>query len=237
MHIWHVLLLLESKFTHSISPLSLYIFQYSCGLNILFTYTFRDINTTTTTFRSPLSNMALLPPIASLKKQQSFVSVNDSMSSKPQTALSLLSARETQEMVNKEHSGLSLQMMSNANFKTPSNTGTTLMRPQTPQFVNMTEEQMKLMQRDIMDRDRQARSLAHAGMLAESVKAKYQEGNRTLEIPPYLTADADFGWSAMELVDHVDDLDVDFLNIFDPMQEVMTMTFDKNGWSGSSTSS
>lgn len=196
---------------------------------------FRDLSATTAGFRSPLSNMALLPPIASLKKQPSLLHGND-ITAKPQTALSLLLGPEKQESEGERQSGLSLQLMHSSSVKSPSNKGTTLMRPQTPQFVNMTEEQMRLMQRDIMDRDRQARSLAHAGMVAESVKARHQGGNGTLDIPSYLTADADFGWNAMDLADHLDDLDVDFVNIFDPLQEVMTLKMDKNGWTGSSTS-
>jgi hypothetical protein len=181
--------------------------------------------------------MTLLPPIASLKKQPSWIQAHDSNAARPQTALSLLLGPEKPDLEHERQSGLSLQMMYSSNTKTPSNNAaTTLMRPQTPQFVNMTEEQMRLMQRDIMDRDRQARSLAHAGMLAESVKARLQGGHGTLDVPSYLTADADFGWNVNDLADHLDDLDVDFVNIFDPMQEVMTLKMDKNGWTGSSTS-
>lgn len=112
---------------------------------------------------------------------------------------------------------------------------------------------------DLADRDRQASALAAAGMVAESVSFTSVESRTAalsiqgLQAPPTLaghvpappapgttattatttsTAELDsINWNLMDLGQmHLDDLDMDFAQLFDPDQEAANMQTEGSGW-------
>jgi len=121
---------------------------------------------------------------------------------------------------------------------------------------SMTSEQRLLIQEDLADRERQASSLAAAGMVAESVSFTRpvssshggQSGNHQplgLQAPPALgmaappantdtTTEMDgINWNLLDLGNTtLDDLDMDFATLFDPANEAanVNMQTQGNGW-------
>jgi len=107
---------------------------------------------------------------------------------------------------------------------------------------NMTVEQRTRRQADLLDRERQARALAAAGMVAESVnQASWQP---EAQAPPHSTAGASstteldaVNWNIMELGNmNLDDMDLDFAAMFDPANEAAHMQTEGSGWPSAATS-
>jgi hypothetical protein len=110
-------------------------------------------------------------------------------------------------------------------------------------------EQQRKIDEDLADRDRQASSLAAAGMVAESVRLAQPVGtapatNFGLQPPPQLvTAPVtqiqaseveSINWNMMELGSpRLDDLDLDFAALFDPIHEIERMRTEGSGWPSS----
>jgi hypothetical protein len=98
---------------------------------------------------------------------------------------------------------------------------------------------------DVEDRDSQARSLAAAGMVADRVGMSQPAA---LQPPPVLALktspsrsqppstneiDSNLNWNLMDSGMHLDDLDLDFATLFDPVHEQAHMQIvESNGWQG-----
>lgn len=129
-------------------------------------------------------------------------------------------------------------------------TGLGILRNSTPSqttahstaMAGMTPEQRLLVQEDLADRERQASSLAAAGMVAESVGSTrpHQQG---LQAPPALGMAAPppaagsemegINWNLMDLgTTTLDDLDMDFATLFDPANEAASVSMQAQGNSG-----
>lgn len=113
-------------------------------------------------------------------------------------------------------------------------------------MAGMTPEQRQLVQEDLADRERQASSLAAAGMVAESVshsrpRSLVGSGQpQGLQAPPQLgmappppagEQEMDgINWNMMDLgTTNLDDLDMDFATLFDPANEVATLNMQTQG--------
>jgi hypothetical protein len=110
-------------------------------------------------------------------------------------------------------------------------------------------EQQRKVNEDLADRERQASALAAAGMVAESVRLAQPVGtapatNFGLQPPPQLVmaplapiqaSEVDsINWSMMELGSpRLDDLDMDFAALFDPIHEIERMHTEGSGWPSS----
>ena len=120
------------------------------------------------------------------------------------------------------------------------------------QMATMTLEQQQMVQADLADRDRQASALAAAGMVAETVGYNQHVGNGIapppnglgLHAPPMLgsvvlpatpeptgTIDG-INWSMMDVGMALDDMEMDFANLFDPAHEEANMQMEGSGWPG-----
>lgn len=104
-------------------------------------------------------------------------------------------------------------------------------RPHPGAPEGLTTEQKHLMEQDMLDRERQASSLAAAGMVADQVKCQTPE-------PVIGAADYDIGLgdvgaplspSAME------EMETDFSRMFDPHYELQNMETEGSGWPTLST--
>lgn len=115
-------------------------------------------------------------------------------------------------------------------------------------------------QDDLYDRDRQASSLAAAGMVADSISlSRTTDSDRVhsstslasqgLEAPPQLAGHApppvtstyseldNINWNLMDLGQmHLDDMDMDFAKLFDPAQEAENMQTEGSGWPSAAAS-
>ena len=99
---------------------------------------------------------------------------------------------------------------------------------------------------EMRDRDRQASALAAAGMVAESVgvagKGQQQKSAQGLQPPPLLAAGGapltapsteldSINWNLMDIgAMHLDDMDLDFAQLFDPASELANMQTEGSGW-------
>ena len=104
--------------------------------------------------------------------------------------------------------------------------------------MNMSPEQ----QRDLADRERQAQSLAAAGMVAETVGRGSHAG--AMNGPPALptaTSDLSSGnvvggvldshnWGMPDTDATLEDMEMDFANLFDPAHEMESMQTEGSGW-------
>ena len=117
-------------------------------------------------------------------------------------------------------------------------------------MAGMTPEQRLLVQEDLADRERQASSLAAAGMVAESVGSTRPVGGvqmggnqpQGLHAPPALGmapppaegSEMDgINWNLMDLgTTTLDDLDMDFATLFDPANEAASVSMQTQGNSG-----
>jgi hypothetical protein len=120
------------------------------------------------------------------------------------------------------------------------------------QMASMTLEQQQMVQDDLADRERQASALAAAGMVAETVGYAHHVGNsiatppngQGLHAPPMLgsviqpanpeptgTIDG-INWSMMDVGMALDDMEMDFANLFDPAHEEASMQMEGSGWPG-----
>lgn len=113
-------------------------------------------------------------------------------------------------------------------------------------LASMSPEPQQPAPDDLVDRERQASSLAAAGMVAESVSMSQPFGVQSLglQAPPQLgsghymqdplptgTTNIDgTNWSLMDLETTIDDMEMDFAKLFDPALEATSMQTD--GWSG-----
>lgn len=146
----------------------------------------------------------------------------------------------------------------------PPQTGLGLLRntaapPQTAShssaMAGMTPEQRQLVQEDLADRERQASSLAAAGMVADSVSHTRPVGASSLgglgghgsnsqliglQAPPALGMAAPppagaqemdgINWNLMDLgTTNLDDLDMDFATLFDPANEAASVSMQTQG--------
>ncbi|GAX15802.1 hypothetical protein FisN_3Lh248 [Fistulifera solaris] len=93
---------------------------------------------------------------------------------------------------------------------------------------------------DLSERDRQASSLAAAGMVAESATVAGRLSQGLHPPPPLVSADApqtsatieldSINWSMMDAGANADDMDLDFAQLFDPANELENMYSEGNGW-------
>jgi hypothetical protein len=93
---------------------------------------------------------------------------------------------------------------------------------------------------DLSERDRQASSLAAAGMVAESATVAGRLSQGLHPPPPLVSADApqtpttieldSINWSMMDSGANADDMDLDFAQLFDPANELENMYSEGNGW-------
>lgn len=122
-------------------------------------------------------------------------------------------------------------------------------------LASMTAEQRQMVQDDLADRERQASSLAAAGMVAETVHPPQGVG---LMAPPMLappmmapplpagtttppTTMDGFNWSLQDELGGgggtMDDIEMDFAKLFDPAHEEANMqTGEGNGWPAATAS-
>jgi hypothetical protein len=98
--------------------------------------------------------------------------------------------------------------------------------------------------KDLAEREHQASALAAAGMVAESVRlAQPPPGTTNLGLhpPPQLVTASlapiqstevdNINWNIMDLGSpRLDDLDLDFASLFDPIHEIERMRMDGSGW-------
>lgn len=139
--------------------------------------------------------------------------------------------------------GLSVLMNNNNNLS-----GTNpppLALPSAAAYLN--PDQMRRQQEDLADRDRQASALAAAGMVAESVRVVSQPTTVGLHPPPQLatggsaaasasghpTNEIDsINWNMMDVsgAHHLDDMDLDFAQLFDPVNELANMHAEGGDW-------
>ena len=119
-------------------------------------------------------------------------------------------------------------------------------------MAGMTPEQRLLVQEDLADRERQASSLAAAGMVAESVSLTRPVSGTSLgghggssqplglQAPPALGMVAPppaagnemdgINWNLMDLGNtNLDDLDMDFATLFDPANEAASVSMQAQG--------
>jgi hypothetical protein len=106
------------------------------------------------------------------------------------------------------------------------------------QGLKMSQEQ----QRDLADRERQAKSLAAAGLVAETVGRS--QGNGHLQglhhPPPALAASGPTSprnavmdsthWGMPDVDDCLQDMEMDFAMLFDPAHELESMQIQGSGW-------
>lgn len=106
--------------------------------------------------------------------------------------------------------------------------------------MHMSPEQ----QQDLADRERQAKSLAAAGMVAETVGRGNHPG--ALYGPPSLASSGSapaaatgfYGimdsnnWGMPEIDASLEDMEMDFANLFDPAHEMESMQTEGSGWPG-----
>lgn len=96
----------------------------------------------------------------------------------------------------------------------------------------------------VADQEQQASSLAAAGMVAESVRLA--QPNAALQPPPQLATSGpahppaslkeidSINWNMMDTGAHnLDDMDLDFAQLFDPVNELANMHAEGNGWPAS----
>jgi hypothetical protein len=112
------------------------------------------------------------------------------------------------------------------------------------QMATMTLEQQQMAQADLADRESQASALAAAGMVAETVGYNQHVSNGGMAAPPNglgLHAPPMLGsvvqpatpepngtidginWSMMDVGMALDDMEMDFANLFDPAHEEANM--------------
>ena len=117
-------------------------------------------------------------------------------------------------------------------------------------MTGMTPEQRMLVQEDLADRERQASSLAAAGMVAESVSLTRPVASgpipnnqpQGLQAPPALgmvappantgavTEMDGINWNLLDLGNtNLDDLDMDFATLFDPANEAASVSMQTQG--------
>jgi len=93
------------------------------------------------------------------------------------------------------------------------------------------------MEQDALDRDRQASSLAAAGMVAEHVSLSPRVGPLSSPSSQYLNLgmfnDNDDDGRGTSGGPTMDDMETDFAKLFDPQNELRHMEIDRNGGSWS----
>jgi len=104
-------------------------------------------------------------------------------------------------------------------------------------LLNIDLEQQRLMEQDVLDRDRQASSLAAAGMVAEHVSLSPSMGPSSIPSTQYLDLgmlndnhDDGGGTSGGPTMD---EMETDFAKLFDPQNELRHMEIERNGGSWS----
>ncbi len=107
----------------------------------------------------------------------------------------------------------------------------------------MTSEQQKMMEQDMLDRERQASSLAAAGMVAEQVTlnqdgqqqhSQQQQASVNLTINP-VDYDMGLGDVAPLSPTAMEEMETDFSRMFDPHYELQNMETEGSGWPTMST--
>jgi hypothetical protein len=171
------------------------------------------------------SSRGLLPPIISNggHNETTFRSLSTSFL-QDQTQNSQQGIHSTQ---NQPQTGLGILMSNNTNL-TPMNNVTTHPGQPTAQHPGaiIEADQKKLMEQDMIDRERQASALAAAGMVAEQVSGSIPQSVplNMMSAPNYPLADLGL------LDDGMDDMETDFANLFDPKNELQHMETEGNGW-------
>jgi hypothetical protein len=193
----------------------------------------------------PSSAHAQHPPCAELRQahfRTMSPSNTQSQTALPQTGLGILmnhSKRETQQGTvqpghrETTHQGLSKSITTSSAFH------------------SLSPQQQSQIQEDLVDRERQASSLAAAGMVAERVSlirpAAQPPVGHVLQAPPPLVGIAPpspsrpevamegINWNMVELGSNlVDDMDMDFATLFDPEREQAHMQTVGTAWPVSS---
>jgi hypothetical protein len=110
--------------------------------------------------------------------------------------------------------------------------------------MNMSQEQ----QRDLADRERQAKALAAAGLVAETVGRSQGNGHLLgLHPPPALALSGgptsprngvmdSNHWGMPDIDDCLQDIEMDFAMLFDPAHELESMQTQGSGWPSIETS-
>jgi len=96
----------------------------------------------------------------------------------------------------------------------------------------LSTEQLRLMEQDMIDRDRQASSLAAAGMVADQV-ALHPSSNQISSSTPEPNFDlglGDYGHGAPLSPTAIEEMDADFSRMFDPSYELQNMETEGSGW-------
>mmetsp|Transcript_51217 Transcript_51217/g.61693 ORF Transcript_51217/g.61693 Transcript_51217/m.61693 type:complete len:285 (-) Transcript_51217:263-1117(-) len=131
----------------------------------------------------------------------------------------------TQQQISHAATGLSV-LMSN-NHSTLSSTPSFLPFSQ-PQI---TPEQRKIMQQDILDREKQASSLAAAGMVAETViTSPHNDPTPVMELTAGIQDANWFNMTELGGAGGLDDMEMDFAKMFDPQHEASAMRTEGSGW-------
>lgn len=154
----------------------------------------------------------------------------------PQTGLSLLMGSHSQQSNAKNPAtALSTMAFNSSNHRSPSST-------------RLAEE--------LKDRDQQASSLAAAGMVADRVASNTNSAKplQGLQAPPPLATPGGVptvapsattsttatemdgvNWNLLDLgAMHIDDMDMDFAQLFDPANEIANMQTEGSGWPSAS---
>jgi len=136
-----------------------------------------------------------------------------------------MSSQIQQQQITHPATGLSV-LMSN-NHSTLSSTPSFLPFSQ-PQI---TPEQRKIMQQDILDREKQASSLAAAGMVAETViTSPHNDPTPVMELTAGIQDANWFNMTELGGAGGLDDMEMDFAKMFDPQHEASAMRTEGSGW-------
>lgn len=125
--------------------------------------------------------------------------------------------------------------------------GNAFSKPAPPPPESVQHPRMRMsaeQQRDLADRERQAKSLAAAGMVAETVGRH----PGAMYGPPALASSTDAptavtsfngitdsnNWGMPEVDATMDDMEMDFAKLFDPAHEMESMQTEGSGWPGTS---
>ena len=171
-----------------------------------------------TTFSTDLNVSSLLKPPAA---------VNGSATTTPQTGLSVL---------------MSGSVTTSANGSSTTTAAAAAVHDTTPGSIltkrvmaSLSPAQQQRYRQDLLERENQASSLAAAGMVAEEVSLTGAPphplssaedvdcSDHSAEVNPIGNADTNMNWSLMDNLYnmHLDDMDMDFATLFDPVNEMM----------------
>lgn len=104
------------------------------------------------------------------------------------------------------------------------------LHPGAPDVMGVTSEQQQLMEQDMLDRERQASSLAAAGMVADQVIRRTPEPDAAASASTSNNLDYDIGFGAPLSPGAMEEMETDFSKMFDPHYELQNMETEGSGW-------